>query len=470
MKAHLLIVDDEESVRESFRLALKEMYDLTFAEDFKSGLKAIKQREYDLYLLDILLPDGSGLDLLKQVKRRDEGLDVIMVTALKDSDTGLESMKNGAYDYLTKPYKLEELYAVIQRALGKRNLEKEIRYLKQDHQDDSHFVFLGSSPEIKVLRKKIEGIAREDVPVLMTGEPGCGQEAIAREIHRQSARSKGPFIRLNASSVIRNHWDGELFGLEGPDSPKKESQIGKLDFANDGTLFLDHAEFIPDPIQTKLSKVLREKKFIRLNSKAAQDLDVRVIASIETRQPLPTGSHPLRREFFQHLNGAALEIPSLRERKGDVQELILQCLKNVRQRTRTGAKAFHKDALQYLTQYPWPGNLLEMESIVEMMAFFAGKEELGLEDIPIDLLLKQIDLAPSRKDPKISLKRVRNQFERQYVRKILEHTRGNQTRTAASLGLHRNTLIWKLRELNLEEDYRQIVIQRRARGIGFKGL
>ena len=111
-----------------------------------------------------------------------------------------------------------------------------------------------------------------------------------------------------------------------------------------------------------------------------------------------------------------------------------------------------------------------MESIVEMMAFFAGKEELGLEDIPIDLLLKQIDLAPSRKDPKISLKRVRNQFERQYVRKILEHTRGNQTRTAASLGLHRNTLIWKLRELNLEEDYRQIVIQRRARGIGFKGL
>lgn len=470
MNAHLLIVDDEESVRESFRLALQDKYQLTFAEDIKSALKALKLRDYELCLLDILLPDGSGLDLLKQVKRRDETLDVIMVTALQGVDTALDAMKLGAYDYVTKPYKLDDLYAVIHRALMKRKLERENRYLREERQHHQPLVFLGSSPVLQEFRLKVEGMAGADFPILMTGETGSGQEDIAREIHRLSPRSRGPFIRLDGSSVPRGHWEVELFGWESDDSRKQTSQIGKLDFAQGGTLFLDQADSMPAQIQDRLAKTLTEKRFNRLDSKAIQSLDIHLIASLEGDYPSFPSSVPLRREFLQLLKTFSLAIPPLRERKEDLPELIHQFLKNANQRASVQVKALQKDAMQLLVKYPWPGNLREMEAVLEMMVLFAGKENLGLEDVPLDLLVKQIDLAPTREEAKISLKRVRHQFERQYIRKVLERTRGNQTRTAATLGLHRNTLIWKLKDLNLEEDYRQIVKKRRDRGIGFKDL
>lgn len=470
MNAHLLIVDDEESVRESFRLALQDKYQLTFAEDIKSALKALKLRDYDLCLLDILLPDGSGLDLLKQAKRRDETLDVIMVTALQGVDTALDAMKLGAYDYVTKPYKLDDLYAVIHRALMKRKLERENRYLREERQHHQPLVFLGSSPVLREFRLKVEGMAGADFPVLMTGETGSGQEDIAREIHRLSPRSRGPFIRLDGSSVPRGHWEVELFGWESDDSRKQTSQIGKLDFAQGGTLFLDQADSMPAQVQDRLAKTLTEKRFNRLDSKASQSLDIRLIASLEGDYPSFPSSIPLRRELLQLLKTFSLAIPPLRERKEDLPELIHQFLKNANQRASVQVKALQKDAMQLLVKYPWPGNLREMEAVLEMMVLFAGKENLGLEDVPLDLLVKQIDLAPTREEAKISLKRVRHQFERQYIRKVLERTRGNQTRTAATLGLHRNTLIWKLKDLNLEEDYRQIVKKRRDRGIGFKDL
>ncbi len=470
MRAHLLIVDDEESVRESFRLALQEKYEMTFAENVKSALKALKLRDYDLCLLDILLPDGSGVDLLRQVKRRDETLDAIMVTAVQGVDVALDAMKLGAYDYVTKPYKLEELYAVIHRALMKRKMERENRYLKEERQKHHPLALLGSSPEFREVLKKIEGIAAVEGPVLITGESGCGQEDIAREIHRLSPRSNGPFVCLDCSDVQRGHWDSELFGMEGDDSYKRTPQYGKLDFAQGGTLFLNQVDSIPALIQDKLADALTEKQFTRLESKVVQSLDVRVIASFEIESSAHTAAPPLRKDLFQILKIFPLAIPPLREREGDLPELLNQFLKNANQRANVPVKTIHKDVIQLLVKYPWPGNLREMEAVVEMMVLFAGKESLGMEDVPLDLLVKQIDLAPSREDAKISLKRVRHQFERQYIRNVLERTRGNQTRTAATLGLHRNTLIWKLKELDLEGEYKQIVKKRRDRGIGFKDL
>lgn len=470
MIAHLLIVDDEESVRESFRLALQEKYQITFAGDAKSALKALKLREYDLCLLDILLPDGSGLDLLKQVKRRDETLDVIMITALQGVDTALEAMKQGAYDYLTKPYKLEDLYSVIHRALVKRDLERENRYLREEQQNYKPLVFIGSSVILRELRKNVERIAQGDSPVLLTGETGSGQGEIAREIHRLSPRSHSPFVRLDCSKVARGHWESELFGWEGDDRNRKTPQIGKLEFAHGGTLFLDQVASMPAQIQNKLVKTLEKKSFCRLDGKTAQSMDARVIASLEGGQVNSARDLSLQQELFLLLKDFSLAVPSLRERKADLAELIHWYLRKANNRTGMPVKAIHKDAVQLLVKYPWPGNLREMEAVLEMMVLFAGKENLGLEDIPLDLLVKQIDLEPIQEEAKVSLKRIRNQFERQYIRKVLERTRGNQTRAASALGLHRNTLIWKLRELNLEGEYKQIVKQRRDRGIGFKDL
>jgi DNA-binding NtrC family response regulator len=470
MKPVLLIVDDEESVRESFRLALQDDYNLTFAEDAKTTLRILKNQNFDLCLLDIMLPDGSGLDLLRQIKRRDESIDVIMVTALTGVDTALDAMKMGAYDYITKPYKIDELYELIKRVLTKRALQKENKFLREEMNQRKPVSLIGSSKALQELVKKITGVAKAELPVLISGEMGSGVEEAAREIHAQSLREKGPFIVVPCASFPKNQLERELFGEEGDETKSKQPQIGKLEFADKGTLFLEQADRLPLELQDKLMKAFSEKKMSRLGSQVQAPLDIRVIASSDTELAQAVEKGVFRKDFYQFLNAFFLLIPSLRERREDIPELLDYFLKIANQKAKVPVKTVQKEAIQFLTQYTWPGNLRELENSVEMMALFAGKETLTIEDIPLDILVKQIDLAKTKEEAKLSLKRVRRQFERQYIRKVLERTRGNQTRTAATLGLHRNTLIWKLKELNLEEDYKKIVKKRRERGVGFRNL
>ncbi len=470
MKPVLLIVDDEESVRESFRLALQDEYDLAFAEDAKSTLKILKTQAFDLCLLDIMLPDGSGMDLLRQIKRRDESIDVIMVTALTGVDTALDSMKLGAYDYITKPYRINELYELIKRVLAKRGLEKENRFLREELAQRKPVSFLGKSRAAQEVLKKIEGIAKGDLPVLISGEMGSGAEEAAREIHSRSLRGRGPFIVLNSASSPKAQLERELFGEEGDEVKNRAPLIGKLEFADKGTFFLEQVDRLPLEVQERLVRVFIDKKMSRIGSQALMPLDTRVIASTDIDLAAAVEKGAFRKDLYQFLVSFPLALPPLRERREDVPDLIDYFLKIANQKARVPVKVIQKEAIQFLTQYAWPGNLRELENSVEMMVLFAGKETLTIEDIPLDILVKQIDLAKTKEEAKLSLKRVRRQFERQYIRKVLERTRGNQTRTAATLGLHRNTLIWKLKELNLEEDYKKIVKKRREHGIGFRNL
>ncbi len=470
MKPVLLIVDDEESVRESFRLALQDDFELTFAEDAKSTLRILKNQTFDLCLLDIMLPDGSGIDLLRQIKRRDENLDVIMVTALTGVDTALEAMKLGAYDYITKPYKIDELYELIKRVLTKRTLEKENRFLRGEFQQRKPVSLVGESKPLQEVLKKITDLAKSDLPVLITGEMGTGIEEAAREIHFRGSREKGPFVTVACAALSKNFLEKELFGEEADDAKLRQPQIGKLEFADRGILFLEQVDRLPLEIQDKLMRVFSEKKCSRVGSQVSMTLDIRVIASSDMDLSMAADKGFFRRELFQFLNSLNLSLPSLRDRREDIPALIDYFLKVANQKAKVPVKTIQKEAVQFLTHYPWPGNLRELENSVEMMTLFAGKETLTIEDIPLDILVKQIDLAKTKEEAKLSLKRVRRQFERQYIRKVLERTRGNQTRTAATLGLHRNTLIWKLKELNLEEDYKKIVKKRREHGIGFRNL
>jgi len=470
VKPVLLIVDDEESVRESFRLALQDEYQLAFAEDAKSTLRILKTQNFDLCLLDIMLPDGSGIDLLRQVKRRDESVDVLMVTALTGVDTALEAMKLGAYDYITKPYKIDELYELIKRVLAKRALEKENRFLREELGAKKPVCLMGNSKVIQEVGKKIAAVAKSDSTVLLQGESGSGVEEAAKEIHHQSLRTRGPFITVACGSFSKAQLERELFGEEGDEAKNKSPQIGKLEFADGGTLFLDQVDRLPVELQDKLLKVLLDKRMSRIGSQVLVPLDVRVVASTDSDLTANLNRGSFRKELHQFLSAFILVLPPLRERREDIADLVDYFLRLSNQKTKSPVKNIQKEAIQFLTQYGWPGNLKEMENSIEMMVLFAGKETLTIEDIPLDILVKQIDLAKNKEEAKISLKRVRRQFERQYIRKILERTRGNQTRTAATLGLHRNTLIWKLKELNLEEDYRRIVKKRRERGVGFRNL
>ncbi|MGH7739695.1 MAG: sigma-54-dependent transcriptional regulator [bacterium] len=471
MKPSLLIVDDEESVRESFRLALQDDYELTFGEDSKSTLAILKSKVFDLVLLDIMLPDGSGMDLLRQVKRRGESMEVIMVTALQSIDTALEAMKWGAYDYITKPFKIEELYEIIKRVLNKRALERENAFLRGEVYESQPVSLIGQSKALLETVKKIENAAKTDMPVLIKGEVGSGRQEVARQIHRLSLRGKKPFITVHCGNIPKGQFESELFGLERQDARGRTSpQIGQLEFANEGTLFLEQADRLPGEIQEKLLRVFHEKKMTRADHTVTIQLDLRVIASVDQDPDHKPRETELLGDFSQFLNGFPLVVPPLRQRQEDIPELIECYLKQVNRKARLTVKSISKEAVQFFTQYAWPGNLQELENSIEMMVLFAGRDTLTLEDIPLDILVKQIDLAKTKEEAKLSLKRVRHQFERHYIRKVLERTRGNQTRTAATLGLHRNTLIWKLKELDLEGDYKKIVKKRRERGLGFRNL
>jgi len=472
VKPLILVVDDEESVRESFRLALQDDYELAFAEDVKSTLKILRTQAFDLCLLDIMLPDGSGLDLLRQIKRRDDLIDVIMVTALTGVDTALDAMKLGAYDYITKPYKIDELYELIKRVLSKRNLEKENRFLRGELNNKRLTGLIGSSKAIVELNKKITGIAKADLPVLIHGEIGSGAEDVAREIHRQSQRQRLAFITVHCGSIphSKGRFENEIFGEEGDEGKSKAPQIGKLEFADGGTLFLDQVERLPLDIQEKLMRVFTAKKMVRPVNSVFTPIDIRVIASTETDLKSLMEKGSFRKDLYEYLFSFSIDVPPLRNRREDIPDLVDYFIKTFNPKSRIQVKGIQKEAIQFLTQYHWPGNLRELENCLEVMVLFSGKEMLTIEEMPLDILVKQIDLAQTKEEAKLSLKRVRRQFERQFIRKVLERTRGNQTLTAATLGLHRNTLIWKLKELNLEDDYKRIVKKRRERGIGFRNL
>ncbi len=470
MKPTLLIVDDEESVRDSLRLILGGDYNLVFAVDAKSTLQILKTTSFDLCLLDILLPDGTGTDLLRQIKRRDESLEAIMVTALQSVDTALETMKLGAYDYVTKPFQVNDLLEKIKSVLNKRDIKRGYRFLKGESHPQTPASLTGDSKAIQEVRCRILEMAGTDTPVLIRGEIGSGNEDAAWEIHRLSPRKNGSFVTIPCGALSKERLNVELYGREAKGNSDKPGQIGKLEFAEKGTLFLEKVERLPLETQEELAKVFVERKINRGKRRGAISLDFRVIASCEMDLAPEVDAGRFSRDFYRFISSSTLRVPPLRERREDIPGLIAHFLEAANQKVNLPVKSIHTDAVQFLMDYDWPGNLRELESSIETMTVFAGKENLDLEDVPLAILSKRIELTKSKAQAKISLWKVRRQFERQYIRKVLERTRGNQTRTAVALGLHRNTLLWKLKELDLEKEYQNIVKKRRESGVGFRDL
>ncbi len=463
MKPALLIVDDEESVRESFRMVLQNDYDLAFAEDAKSTLRLLKKQTFNLCLLDIMLPDGSGLDLLRQMKRLDESIDVIMVTALQGVETGLNAMKGEARDYITKPFNIEELRGLIKKVLSKKTMEMKKNALSE--LGASEILWLkGPSKAVRDLARKMGRMAFSKKPVCLIGERGSGVEEAAREIHLKSRRAQGPFVTLNCA-LPENILERELFGGE---TDGKIPQIGKLEFADKGTLFLKQIDRMPLSIQEKLMAVFNHKSLLSRESGTRIRPDIRVVGSSEMDLITKFSRRFFTDDFYRFITSSFLLVPPLRERKKDIPFLVGRVLETANAKAKIPVKTISKEALRLLTGYPWPGNVAELEKSVETMVLFAGKDTLGMDDIPLDILIRQMDTAKNKQTVKVSIKQLQRQFERIYIRKVLERNLGNQNRAARDLGLHRNTLIGKIKELSLEKEVWQIVRARRKRGIGFQ--
>jgi len=437
--ATILVVDDENGIRQSFKMLLKDRFNILLAENGKQAEELLTNNPVDLILLDILLPDINGLDLLERLKAMDPNLEIIMVTAVKEIQSAVRAIKLGAYEYIIKPFLVDDVVNIINRALEKRSLMKQVTYLRNELERVRSFdEIIGKHEKMNRIFELMSSIAESDGAVLIQGESGTGKELVARAIHRLSPRKDQPFVVIACAAIPPTLVESELFGYhKGAFTGALRTTLGKLEIANKGTVFLDDIDTLDINMQAKLLRVIQEKEFERLGTTKVIKLDVRFVASSnkDLSQLIQAGA--FREDLFYRLNVLPIQLPPLRERKRDIPLLIEHFLRLNARRSGKPAKTFSKEAIQALMDYDWPGNVREVQNLVERCFTISRDPVIQVQDISILSVTK----------PKIkgmSLKDAVDAFEQQYIGEVLDSVDGNRTQAAVILGVHRNTLLSKL--------------------------
>lgn len=437
--ATILVVDDENGIRQSFKMVLKDRFNVLLAENGKEAEEFLTKNPVDLILLDILLPDVNGLDLLEKLKALDPNPEVIMVTAVKEIQSAVRAIKLGAYEYIIKPFLVDDVINIINRALEKRNLMKQVTYLRNELERVRPFdEIIGEDEKMHRVFDLISSIADSDGAVLIQGESGTGKELVARAIHRLSPRKDQPFVVIVCAAIPPTLIESELFGYhKGAFTGALRTTLGKLEIANKGTVFLDDIDTLDVNMQAKLLRVIQEKEFERLGTTKVIKLDVRFLAASnkDLTQLIQAGA--FREDLFYRLNVLPIQLPPLRQRKKDIPVLVDHFLRMNAKRSGKPAKTFSKEAIKALTEYDWPGNVRELQNLVERCFTISRDSVIQLQDISILSVAK----------PKIkglSLKDAVDAFEQEYIGEVLDSVDGNRTQAALILGVHRNTLLAKL--------------------------
>ncbi len=438
-QATILVVDDEHGIRQSFKMVLKDRFNVLLAENGKEAEELLSKNTVDLILLDILLPDVNGLDLLEKLKALDPSPEAIMVTAVKEIQSAVRAIKLGAYEYIIKPFLVDDVINIINRALEKRSLMKQVTYLRNELERVHPFdEIIGEDERMNKIFDLISSIADSDGGVLIQGESGTGKELVARAIQRLSPRKDQPFVVIACAAIPPTLVESELFGYhKGAFTGAVRTTLGKLEIANKGTVFLDDIDTLDVTMQAKLLRVIQEKEFERLGTTKVTKLDVRFLAASnkDLSQLIQTGG--FREDLFYRLNVLPIEIPPLRQRKKDIPLLIEHFLRINAKRSGKPAKTFSKEAIKALMEYDWPGNVRELQNLVERCFTISRDSVIQLQDISILSVAK-----PKIKD--MNLKDAVDAFEQQYIGEVLEGVDGNRTQAAFILGVHRNTLLSKL--------------------------
>ena len=437
----VLVVDDDPGVRESFRLTLEDHYDVLDVPDGSAGLDVVRASQVDLVLLDIRLPEMDGIEVLERIKAIDDGIEVILVTAVKTVRTAVAAMKLGAFDYLTKPFEEDELLAVIGRALDKRSLEREVTFLRGElarTQDADEIV--GQHPSLQKLHRLIAQVARTTATVLITGESGTGKELVARAIHRQGPRDPKPFVAVNPAAIPETLIESELFGHEkGAFTGAYQRKLGRFELAQGGTLFLDEIGTLKAELQAKLLRVLQEREIERVGGTRAIKIDVQVIAATNVDLTDAVSRGAFREDLYYRLNVVRVEVPPLRERAQDIPLLVEHFIRRSSREFNKRVEALSPEALAALQEYRWPGNVRELQNVIERSVVLAEGPVIQLNDLPLDVLLPEHRRKVQEAD-RLPLKSATEDFERQIVLRVLERVKGNQREAARILGLHRNSL------------------------------
>lgn len=451
----ILIVDDEEGARESLEVLLEEYYAVEAVEDGISALARIREQPFDVVLLDVNMPKVDGLEVLKQIKNHNDCIEVIMVSAADHAREAATSFKSGAYDYITKPYEPEEILEAVEKVIRRRSEQGGMTPVHHGMGlDIGHMQIVSQAENMRAVFQLVEKVAGTGSNVLITGESGTGKELIARALHSRSPRNQKPFVAINCAAIPPELLESELFGHEkGAFTGAYVRNIGKFEYAHGGSIFLDEISSLRPEFQAKLLRVLQEREFSRVGSHQTIKVDVRVVAATSTPLELLIKERQFRSDLFFRLNVIPIRLPPLRQRKGDVPLLANLFLGKFSHTLNKRVRGISPDAMEVLESYPWPGNVRELENLIERLVVLGSPDQwIHENDLPFDLLLREEsgEAADEKKTAiDLGLLQARQEFERQYILRALQRCRWNQTDTARLLKIHRNTLIQKMKILEL---------------------
>jgi DNA-binding NtrC family response regulator len=448
----ILVVDDEPGLRESFHLILDEDFEVIDVPDGTAALDVVRSSQVDLVLLDIRLPGMDGIEVLERIKGIDEGVEVVLVTAVRTVRTAVAAMKLGAFDYLTKPFEEDELLSLVRRALERRSLEREVVYLRSELERRHAWELVGQHPEMQRLYRLVAQVARTTTTVLITGESGTGKELIARAIHRQGPRRDKPFVAVNPAAIAETLMESELFGHEkGAFTGAYQRKLGKFELAQGGTLFLDEIATLRPELQAKLLRVLQKREIERVGSGQAIKIDARIIAATNADVPAAVAAGSFREDLYYRLNVVHLTVCPLRERTDDIPLLVAHFIRRYNHEFGKRIEGLTAEALDALRAYHWPGNVRELQNVVERSVVLVDGPTIGVDDLPLELSL---GATASTETDGLTLNEASDRFERQIVLRTLDRVDGNMSEAARVLGLHRNSLKakldrWKIRPREL---------------------
>lgn len=456
-KIRVLVVDDDTLLRRliSDQLGRAE-FDAVPAASGKAALEVLREADYDVVLLDIMMPDLSGLDALREIRKFEDPPEVIMLTADTSLSTGIEAMRHGAYDYLTKPATLDEMEAVIRKADEKRRLVKQNASLRSVASPvgggDEVLPIIHENPGMAALVTQAETAARTDSTILLTGESGTGKDVIARFIHSKSARQSMPMITVNCGALPETLFESEFFGHErGAFTGASSLRRGLLEAADGSTLFLDEIGDLPLVMQVKLLHFLEQGRFRRVGSSRDQNGDVRVIAATNRNLSEEVERQRFRPDLYYRLNVVSLHVPPLRERPEDISKFIAYFLGIYRQRFNRPGLDLSSEARERLHAYAWPGNVRELRNCLERAAAISLSDIIEASQIPflslgpVGIVTTPVAQAAAATAPQ-SAPVTLEDLEREHILRVLNESDGNRERAAAILGISSRTLYRKLRE------------------------
>ena len=469
-RKQILIVDDEPNLRRVLSAQLmRDGYDVHQAEDGVRALEILEENHIDLVITDLRMPRMDGMELLRRTVALDDELPVVMLTAHGTVDNAVEALKTGAFDYITKPFDQQEVRTVVRKALRTRDLaavEASREHVAAESDSTQRFGIIGTSAGIRELYAIIDRVADTPTTVLITGESGTGKELVARALHENSVRANRPFIKVNCAAIPRDLMESELFGYErGAFTGAVGSKPGRFELASGGTLFLDEMGAIPVEMQVKLLRALQESEFERVGGIKTIRVDVRLVAATNSDLKKEIDAGTFREDLYYRLNVVPIRLPSLRERAEDVPRLTRHFVGKFNKRLSKEVRGVSPEAQAVLNAHAWPGNIRELENVVERAVLFCDVDELRIEDLPLEirgqgtggegsqgtLVATETPSSAHGEGLKEQVKAAMSRLERELIVRALGQTNGNVTHAARLLKISRKGLQLKMKELGLRE-------------------